>query len=289
MNIPTKKLQSGFEIPALALGTWQMGGLKNRIENYNPEQDIEAIRNAFKQGMTRFDTAQIYADGLSEEILGKALSIYDRNDYFVSSKVHGKDLSYKGVLAAIKRTLSRLNMEYIDLYMIHWPDPSIPLEETLKAFQEIKDAGLIKNIGVCNFGTKTLQKAQELLNSPIALNQVHYNLMFREPQLEGVLDYCQNNDIFIEAWRPLQEGSLCKSGIQQIDEMCEKYKKTPSQISLNWLLSQKNILTLFKSSNIEHITENLGAVGWEMDQEDVEELKMNFIIQLDRSNAVRLG
>lgn len=288
MNIPTKKLNNGFEIPALGFGTWFMGGSFEREKDYNESQDIEAIKRLIDLGGYRFDTAEMYAQGYSEEILGKAIQGHDRSQLFITSKVSPGNLSYDGVIAACKNSLERLKIDYLDLYLIHAPNPDIAIKETLKAFDYLKDQGMIKNIGVCNFSVDRLKEAQAATKYPIVLNQVHYNLIFREPLLKGVIDYCQKNDIFIEAWRPIQQGSLAKKGIAIVDSLGEKYQKTPAQIAINWLISQQNVITLTKSSNLQHLEEDLGAIGWNLSSEDVKLLTDDYPIQLDRSNAVQL-
>ena len=288
MNIPTKKLNNGFEIPVLGFGTWFMGGSFEKEINYDESRDIEAIRKTIELGGYRFDTAEMYAEGYSEEILGKALKEYDRSKVFVTSKVSATNLSYDSVISSCKKSLARLQMDYLDLYLIHAPNPDIAIEETLRAFDYLKDEGLIKNIGVCNFSVERLKEAQSKTKNKIVLDQVHYNLLFREPALKGVIDYCQNNDIFIEAWRPIQQGGLAKKGIDITDRLCDKYQKTPAQISLNWLISQKNVTTITKTSNSKHLEENLGAVDWNMSDEDTKLLIDDYPIQLDRSNAVQL-
>ena len=288
MNIPTKKLNNGFEIPVLGFGTWFMGGSFEKEYNYDESGDIEAIKKTISLGGTRFDTAEMYANGYSEEILGKALKDYDRTKLFITSKVSPVNLGYNSVISSCKASLARLQMDYIDLYLIHMPNPDIPIVETMKAFDFLKDQGLIKNIGVCNFNVERLKEAQSKTKNKIVLNQVHYNLIFREPALKGVIKYCQENDIFIEAWRPIQQGSLAKKGIDITDKLCEKYKKAPAQIAINWLISQKNIITLTKASNIKHLEEDIGSVDWNMSDEDVFLLTNDYPIQLDRSNAVQL-
>jgi len=127
------------------------------------------------------------------------------------------------------------------------PNPDIPLKETMKAFDYLKEQGLIKNIGVCNFNVDSLKEAQDNTKNNIVLNQVHYNLLFREPEMKGVIEYCQSNDVFIEAWRPIQQGALAKKGIEVVDKMCNKYQKTPVQIAVNWLISQKKCNYINKS------------------------------------------
>ncbi len=287
-NIPTKKLNNGFEIPVLGFGTWFMGGSFERESNYDESRDIEAIKKTIELGGYRFDTAEMYAKGYSEEILGKALKYYDRSKLFITSKVSPANLGYDNVISSCKASLARLQMDYLDLYLIHAPNPEISIEETMKAFDYLKEQGLIKNIGVCNFNIERLQEVQSKTQNKIVLNQVHYNLIFREPALKGVIKYCQENDIFIEAWRPIQQGSLAKKGIEITDKLCEKYNKTPAQIAMNWLISQKNVITLTKASNIKHLEEDIGSADWSMSEEDVLLLINDYPIQLDRSNAVQL-
>ncbi len=288
MQIPTKKLINGFEIPVLGFGTWEMGGKYERIENYDESGDIAAIRKIIELGGSCFDTAEKYAKGYSEEILGKALKGYDRKKLFITSKVDVLHMKYDDVINSCKQSLARLQMDYLDLYLLHFPSLNIPIEETMKAMDYLKEQGLIKNIGVCNFNIERLKEAQSKTKNKIVLNQVHYNLIFREPVFAGVLEYCQNNDIFLEAWRPIQQGSLANRGIEILDKMCEKYNKKPSQIAINWLISQKNVITLTKSSNPLHIEDAINSVSWDMTEEDVDLLGKDFPIQLDRSNAVQL-
>jgi diketogulonate reductase-like aldo/keto reductase len=288
MNIPVKKLNNGLEMPVLGFGTWYMGGSFGREANYDETADISAIQKTIEFGAYRFDTAEMYALGYSEEILGKALKSYDRTKLFITSKVLPEHLAYDDVIAACRGSLKRLGMDYLDLYLVHIPNPEIDIAETMRAFDYLKEQGLIKNIGVCNFNVERLKAAQAATKNKIVLNQVHYNLIFREPVLKGVLDYCREQDIFIEAWRPIQQGSLAKKGISVVDKLCEKYGKTPAQIAINWLISQPGVITLVKASNLKHLEENFGAVGWNLSAEDVDLLSRDFPIQLDRSNAVQL-
>lgn len=288
MNIPTKKLKNGFEMPILSFGTWFMGGSFEKENNYDESKDINAIKKTVELGGYSFDVAEMYAEGYSEEILGRAIKDYERSKLFITSKVYHTNLKYNDVISSCKNSLARLQIDYLDLYLIHAPNPDIPIEETMKALDELKEKGLIKNIGVCNFNIDKLKEAQSKTKNKIVLNQVHYNLLFREPLLKGVIEYCQTNDIFVEAWRPIQQGSLAKKGINIVDKLCEKYNKTPAQIAINWLVSQKNVITLTKASNTKHLEEDFGSVGWSMSDEDIELLTKDYPIQLDRSNAVQL-
>jgi len=144
-------------------------------------------------------------------------------------------------------------------------------------------------IGVSNFNTKSLQAAQKVSEAPIVVNQVHYNLIFREAEHNGLLQYCQENDIFLEAWRPVEKGILTSLNTEVINKIAKKYEKTAAQIAINWLISQPNVITLAKSSNPEHLEENLGSVGWELSKEDIEILQKNFPNQQEVSDCVPLS
>ena len=176
----------------------------------------------------------------------------------------------------------------MDLYLIHAPNPEIPIQETMRALDTLLDSGLIGHIGVSNFNKERIEEAQSYTKNKIVANQVHYNLIFREPERKDLLEYCRTNDIMFIAWRPVQKGILTKRGTSILDEMCDKYGKTPAQIAINWLISQPGIVTLAKTTSVEHLKENLGAVGWTMDQTDIERLRTEFPNQQDISDIVPL-
>jgi diketogulonate reductase-like aldo/keto reductase len=289
-KIPTKKLKSGFEMPIYGLGTWQITGSRKEP---NPQVDkpavIKNIQETIDQGVTHIDTAELYGGGQVEEVLGEAITKYDRSKLFITSKVQGANLKYNSVLQACQKSLHRLQADYLDLYLIHWREESIPLEETLKAMNELVDQGLVKNIGVSNFTKESLIHAQLFSRHKIVVNQVHYNLIYREPEPTGLLKYCQNNDVLLEAWRPVQYGQLAAEDGGLLDELSIKYKKTPVQIAINWLISQTNVITLAKTSSLDHLQENLGALDWQMETEDIERLRKEYPEQLKKSDAVPLG
>ena len=288
MNIPKKKLKDGFEMPVFGLGTWQMGGR----ETYNPQnddkKDIAAIQEAIKLGVTHIDTAEQYADGYAETLVGKAIEGYDRAKLFIVSKVSPQNLNYDYVLSSCEASLKRLKTDYLNLYLIHFPNPNIPIEETLRALDKLVDDGIVKNIGVSNFKTKRFKEAQLHTKNKLGVNQVYYNLIIREPEREGLLKYCQQNDVLLEAYRPVEKGALLAQSIKILDNLAEKYNKTPAQIAINWLTSQKNVISLSKTSTIKHLEENLGAIGWTMDKNDIEKLRKDFPNQQEKSESLPL-
>ncbi|MBI3335166.1 MAG: aldo/keto reductase [Candidatus Portnoybacteria bacterium] len=276
-------------MPVLGLGTWQMGGRYERDPNNNDGADIKAIKTAIELGITHIDTAEVYADGWAEKLAAEAIKGYDRKNLFLVSKVSGDHLQYDEVMKACGESLKRLQTSYLDLYLIHWFNSRVPLQETMRALDELIEQGMVKRIGVSNFTPEHLAQAQRYTKNKIVCDQVHYNLIFREPERKGLLKYCQENDVFLSAWRPVEKGLLAKGGTPILDELCKKYKKTPAQIAINWLISQQNVVTIAKMSRVEHLKENLGGVGWQMEQDDIERLRNEFPHQQSTSNAVPLG
>lgn len=287
MTIPNKTLQNGFSMPVLGLGTWNMGGAMTR-DTTNDTKDIEAIQHAIDMGITHIDTAEMYGAGHSEELIATAVQGIDRSKLFIVSKVSPEHLHYDDVMRSAEQSLKRLNMDYLDLYLVHKPNPQIPMESTMKAFNLLKDQGLVKHIGVSDLTKERFIEAQSYAKYPLVTDQLHYNLIFREPERKGLVSYCQENDIMLTAWRPVQKGMLSNAKNDIMQQMTKKYGKTPSQIAINWLVSQKNIVTISKMSSIEHIKENLEALTFTMEETDIELLKKQYPGQEDVSDAVPL-
>ncbi|MBI4004661.1 aldo/keto reductase [Candidatus Roizmanbacteria bacterium] len=275
MNIPVKKLQNGFRLPVLGFGTWTIGG-KREKDTTNDEINILGIKNAINSGLTHIDTAEMYAAGHAEEIVGIAIKEFPRKKLFITTKVAPDHLKYDDLFRACENSLKRLQTDYLDLYLIHSPNDEVPINETMKALNKLKDQGLIKNIGVSNFKTSRLKKAQQTSVSPIVTNQVFYNLIVRQPETDGLIEYCQKNDILITAFRPVDRGLLTQSNNQIFAEICNKYQKTPAQMAINWLISQDNVVTISKMSNRKHLEENLKALNWKMEQIDIKKLRDEF-------------
>ncbi|HET9946559.1 MAG TPA: aldo/keto reductase [Patescibacteria group bacterium] len=288
MVIPTKKLQNGFEMPVFGLGTWQMGGRHEHDLNNNDDADIAAVRQALDAGITHIDTAESYAQGYAEVLVGKAIKPYDRSKIFLASKAHQENLSYERIIHSAKESLKRLQTDYLDLYYAHRFNPDIPLKETMRGMDSLVEEGLIRHIAVSNFTVEQCKEAQSYTKHKIVANQLHLNLQYREAERKGLVEYCQQNDIFFVAWRPLQKGMLLEEKSGVLFEMMQKYKKTAAQIAINWLISQKNMVTLSKMGSKEHLKENLGALGWEMEKEDIARLDKEFPNQQDISDAVPL-
>ncbi|MDB5167160.1 MAG: Aldo/keto reductase [Candidatus Saccharibacteria bacterium] len=286
ITIPTKKLKNGFELPVYGLGLWGMGG-RREVDDSKDTVEVEAIRAAVDAGVTHIDTAEVYGVGHAEELLGKAIEDYDRSKLILASKVTGANQSYDNVMRSCEGSLKRIGTDYLDLYMLHsFPNPGIDITDTMRAMDELIRQGMIKNIGLSNVTQRRFNVAQSLTENKIVCNQVHYNVQYREVEQRGLLKYAQGNDVMLVAWRPLQKGALPNAPI--IAELAEKYNKTPSQIAINWLISQQNVVTIAKTSSVDHLIENLGAIDWVMENEDIERIREDFPNQQFVSDAVPL-
>ena len=288
LEIPTKCVSGDFSLPVLGLGTWKMAGEHRR----DPDADIDraqyAIKYAISRWMKHIDTAEMYGMWQTEEMLGWVLHEFDRGELCITSKVIGKLASYDAIHSAVENTLQRLGTDYLDLYLIHWRDPLFTIEEQMRAMNELYESGKIRHIGVSNFSKESLEQAKKHCRYPIVLNQVHYNLIYRWIETTWLLDYCQQNNVLVQAYRPVQYGEMTVDTSPIMQEICQKYNASPAQVAMNWLIAQKNVVTLFMSTNPHHIDENLGTLDWEMAQWDVERLREEFPGQID-STHVPLG
>jgi diketogulonate reductase-like aldo/keto reductase len=259
-------LYDNNKIPALGLGTWGMGG--GTFPNYAQDKKVmTAIRAALELGYRHIDTAEMYAGGHTEELVGKAIRGFPRGDLFVTSKVWHNHLHYQDVRNALEGSLRRMGIEYLDLYLIHWPNNRVPLEETFKALNELLDEGLVKYLGVSNFNLTQLQKAITLSHTPLITNQVHYSLYNRNYEKNGVLAYCQDHNILLTAYTPIEKGRVSRD--KRLKRMAARYTSTPVQIALAWLIQQTNVIAIPMSTNRAHLEENMGALEIELSKDDV--------------------
>lgn len=276
MYIETKKLINGFELLVFGFGTWAVGGRETRDLFNDDKADINAIKTAIELGITHIDTAEMYAAGHAEELVAEAIRGFDRSNLIIVTKVLPEHLHYDDLIDAVMKSLKRLKTDYIDIYLIHSPNPSIDIRETMEAMDYLVEKKYIRNIGVSNFNVEEFIEAQENTSNKIVCNQVYYNLRHREPVTDGSLEYAQKNDVMIVAWRPVEKGLFSRAKIDILEKLKEKYGKTGSQIAINWLISQDNVVTISKTRNIDHLKENLGALDWKMERYDMDLLTKNF-------------
>ena len=283
-----KTLKCGFSMPALGMGTWLMGGRDARDPGDDGEACAAALRQGLRLGFRHIDTAEYYADGFAEEIVRKAIDGFPRADLFLASKVWKTNLRYDDVLRAAERSLNRLGTDYLDLYLVHQVNETVPLEETMRAMSRLAEEGIVRWIGVSNFTAERLERAQSAASVKVAVNQVHYNLQVREAETSGLLDYCRRHDVMLTAWRPLQKGTLQAEPPDVVMRVAEQNGLTPSQVMLSWLTSQENVTAIVMSRNPAHLKENLSAADVVLPAADVELLRREYPGQLSVSNNVPL-
>ena len=249
-SIPHHTLPSGDDLPAIGFGTWDMS-----------DDDVHhAVPTALDAGYTHIDCAEGYQN---QHAVGEVLAVYERDDLFITSKVLPPHLHYDSVFEALDRALTRLDIEALDLYLIHWPNPAISLRETLAALEKAHADGLIKNIGVSNFSIHYLRFAQWIAEVPIAVNQIEFNPWYARQEL---VDYCQANDIVVQAAAPLGRAAVLQDPVVQT--LADKHDVMPAQVCLRWEL-QKDIVVLPQSTNADHIRANLDLFGWELEEDDM--------------------
>lgn len=257
--IPTVTLPSGTTVPALGLGTWQMGETKARARD-----EIDSLRLGLDLGMTLVDTAEMYGDGEAERIVGRALE--DRRDTaFLVSKVYPWNASRHGTIAACEASLQRLATDRLDLYLLHWRGEH-PLEDTVAAFEALRVAGKIGAWGVSNFDVADME---ELLALPggenCAVNQVLYNLSRRGIE-HDLLPWCQAHAIPVMAYSPIEQGRLVHH--PELIRVAKAYQATPAQVALAFLLERDGVIAIPKSANLTRVRENRGAVDLDISDED---------------------
>jgi len=251
MTTPTTTLPSGDDLPVVGAGTWRLSGDTVR----------QSVTAALDAGYTHVDTAEGY---MNEPEIGDAIaaSDVDRDDIFLTSKVLAKNLHYESVIAACEDSLEKLGTDYLDLYLVHWPNPAISLRETMDAMATLHDQGKVKNVGVSNFSAYQLSAAHHVSDVPIAVNQIEFHPWFQRPDLT---EYCRDTDTTIEAAAPLARMAFIED--DTIQDIADAYDKTPVQVILRWAIEQ-DVVVLPRSSSSDHVRENLELFDWELDAAD---------------------
>lgn len=258
-------------LPKIGFGTWEIGG-----GSYpDPSKDsasMTALRAALEVGYTHFDTAEAYASGHCEELLGRAIRETNtpREKVFITTKVSPEHLAYDDVLKSCGNSLRRLQMDYIDLYLIHWPSAHMNLPEAFRALNKLVREGKVRHLGVSNFKLRQLKQAQECSETPIVTNQVPYRLPDKSYVENGVLEYCQQNDILVTAYSPVKFRSMRVN--KTLGEVAKAHSATPFQIALAWLVMQPRVITIPMSYNPRHIKENFEAAEIELTAEEMSRL-----------------
>ena len=261
-----ESLYDGGRIPVIGQGTWGLGG--GMTADYsNDVMALNVIRTAIELGYTHIDTAEMYGGGHTEELVGQVIADFNREDLFITSKAWKLTMNHVDVLTALEGSLKRLGTDYLDLYLIHRPNRDIPLRETFRALNILVEQGKVRYLGVSNFNREQLMRAQSHCDISLATNQVPYHLHDRSYVVNGVLKYCQDNNILLTAYSPIDRGYLVDD--PTVKEIALKYNATPSQVAINWLIRQPKVIALPMSTKGEHLEENMGALELELSASDV--------------------
>ncbi len=262
------KLPSGEPVPALGQGTWNMGEDRRRRR-----AEITALNLGLDLGMRLIDTAEMYADGGAEKIVGAAIA-GRRDEVFLVSKVLPEHATRHGTIAACERSLKRLDTDRIDLYLLHWREQEVELAEVLEAFTALVRAGNIRHWGVSNFDVEDMQELVRLPGGKaVAADQVMYNLNRRGIE-HDLLPWCRRRRIPIMAYSPLDEGRLVRS--LDLKRIAQQLEATPSQVALAWLVRQNNVIAIPKSASEAHVRENFAALDLRLGKQDLAALDRAF-------------
>lgn len=252
MNKKIKELSNNIKMPAIGFGTYKSG---------NEDETAEIVSYALKVGYRQIDTASFYGNEIG---IGKGIknSGIDREEIFIVTKIWNYDHGYENTIKACNESLKKLQVEYLDLYLIHWPNELNA--ETWRALEYLYKCGKVKAIGVCNFKIGHLEELKKIAQIMPMVNQIEIHPLSNK---EGMLQYCQNNNIQLVAWSPIMRGRVFSNDL--IIGLSEKYKKTIAQIILRWHV-QRGVIPIPKSSNKERIKENLNIFDFEISNEDME-------------------
>ena len=265
----TVALADGKRVPALGQGTWRMGESKSaRV------REVAALRLGIELGMNLIDTAEMYGDGGAEEIIAEAIHGQPQG-VFVVTKVYPHNTSRGELPKACERSLKRLRIDAIDLYLLHWRERTPRLQETVDAFEKLRAAGKIKRWGVSNFDVDDMEELLSLKHGhKCAANQVLYNLQNREIEFD-LLPWRHTNTIPIMAYSPVgHSGQLLRNAA--LKKIAQAHDATPAQIALAWVLRQPNVTAIPKASTEAHVRDNAASVKIKFTKEDLTKLDREF-------------
>lgn len=286
------KTLGGTRVKISAIGQGTIGA--GSYQNTTPERirrRIDVLRLGIELGINFLDTGEDYEDGHAEKLLGKVIKGI-RDHVFISSKFKPSNNSFRGIMDAIDGSLIRLQTDYIDLYQVQWPNPLIPISETMTALSNLIDQEKIRFIGVSNFTQDQLKEAQSFFDrGKIVSVQTEYNLRNRSVE-SNLLPYCERNQISVIAYSPFNQGNLHFTTKEReiLNNISEKYGVTIAQVILNWLISHSAVVTITRTMNFANIKENAGATDFKLHIKDVKMIDDVFISEpiLIPTNRIRV-
>jgi aryl-alcohol dehydrogenase-like predicted oxidoreductase len=290
---------AGLRVSAIGLGCWQFGSHDWGYGNaYGETTAVELVHRALDLGVNLVDTAEAYAHGVSEAIVGRAIE-GRRDEAFVATKVWPTWPTASRVQEHGRLSALRLGVSHIDLYQVHWPNPVVPLKSTMTGMRRLVDAGIVANVGVSNFSPARWENAERDLGGPVVSNQVHFSLLQRKPD-RGSVDYAQQHDRIVIAYSPLEQGVLggkydaahppagparrnnplclpenlerATPVIEALRRVAKAHDATPAQVALAWLIHKPNVVAIPGASSVAQLEHNVAAADLDLRDDEREEL-----------------
>jgi diketogulonate reductase-like aldo/keto reductase len=263
----TVELPSGETMPLLGLGTWHLGEGR-----HPPQVEIDALRTGLDLDMALVDTAEMYGNGATETLVGRAIA-GRRDDVFLVSKVMPHHATFDGTIAACEGSLRRLGTDRLDLYLLHWRG-SVPLEETVGAFDELKRTGRIRHWGVSNFDVADLAELTDVrAGQAVEADQVLYNLLRRGIEW-NLLPLCQRSGIPAMAYSPIEQGRLAHNPV--LEGIGRRHRAAATQVALAWVVSHPGVCAIPEAGTPQHVRQNAAALRVELEERDVVEIDAAF-------------
>jgi diketogulonate reductase-like aldo/keto reductase len=268
-RIRSTTIPGGETLPVLGQGTWRMGDDVSKRKT-----EVAALRLGIDLGMTLIDTAEMYANGGAEKVVGEAIA-GRRDQVFIVTKFYPQNATRERMAAACDRSLRRLDVEQIDLYLLHWPS-EVPLKETLAGFEDLLEAKKIRYAGVSNFDVDGMTELGRVKNGleHIVTNEVLYNLERRGIEWD-LLPWMRKRHRPVIAYSPVEEGLLTHPH-PVLKRVAERHDATPAQVALAWVIREDGVIAIPKAADSKHVRENRGAADIKLTKRDLEELDESF-------------
>ena len=298
---------TGEQIPVIGQGLWGVSRLKGLFSGKSYYKEIKsALKKGIELGLTHLDTAEVYGLGKAEEVLGDAIKTIPRDDLFITTKLFPFHLRKKSMKRALKKSLKRLNLDYVDLYLIHWPSRFISIQKEMAVLEDLVKEGLTRYIGVSNFGVDLLEKCRAIY--PVQSLQPPYSMLHKAkyPQVENeIIAWCEQNEVGVVAYGPLQNGLLtgkftheklenlasddwrhrsefykeplfsqALEFVKALKSIAENYGKSTTELAIAWVLMNPALTSaIIGARRPDQVDINVSGSGWEISREDMEQIQ----------------
>jgi diketogulonate reductase-like aldo/keto reductase len=274
------KTKSGKPLFPIGIGTWNIGGrfnpdtptakYKGAEPSYdNEENELEALRYSVLKGQNNFDCAELYGAFHTDEVVGKAIAGFERADLYIADKLWKTSVGKGLVRPTVEKMLKKLGTNYLDMLYIHAPWAEVSWQEAIPQIDQLIDEGIVREFGVSNFTVADMREVQKVAKHPIAVNQMNYNVLYKDEVNEEFLKFCRENNVQIIAYQPVKRQEVLENTV--IQDIAEAHKVSPAQVALAWLLS-KGALPIPKATNKKHIDENVASVEMVLSEDDLAKL-----------------